>query len=158
MLSIGDTNGVFASVAMKSRHRFIHFAGINDDEMNAWKLNASKRMLATSDGQDVDEIEGNDAFGNTNPKKGHIDVLRLSDSYLTCDTRNGDIEPYFSDNESVEDFYAGLAGSYRVNSESDIYYGIDNRTVIVVPFEEPLDSIVLDQLKKKYPSNNLVVV
>ena len=158
VLSIGDTNGVFASVAMKSRHRFIHFAGINDDEMNAWKLNASKRMLATSDGQDVDEIEGNDALGNTNPKKGHIDVLRLSDSYLTCDTRNGDIEPYFSDNESVEDFYAGLAGSYRVNSESDIYYGIDNRTVIVVPFEEPLDSIVLDQLKKKYPSNNLVVV
>ena len=54
--------------------------------------------------------------------------------------------------------YAGLSGSYIFDSESDIYYGIDNRTVIVVPFEEPLDSIVLDKLKKKYPSNNLVVV
>ena len=68
------------------------------------------------------------------------------------------IQPFFVDSEEIEDFYAGLAGAYSTSNKKKVYSGIDGRTVVVVPFEEPLDSLMLDKLCKEYNADNLIVV
>jgi len=158
VLSIGDTNAVFASVAMKMGRKFIHLIGCSPDEQEAWNENASKRLTATFNGLDTSEIEGNDALPEARPHKGHVDILRVSESYLLNNTRAGDIEPFFSDSEEIEDFYAGLAGAYRTSKGDRTYTGMDGRTVVVVPFEDALDSFLLDKICKEHKAENLIVV
>lgn len=158
VLSIGDTNAVFASVAMKMGKKFVHLIGSSSDELSTWNQSASKRLVATFNGLDTSEIEGNDSLPEAKPRKGHIDILVISESYLQCNTKSGDIEPFFVDSEKIEDFYAGLAGAYSTSNKKKVYSGIDGRTVVVVPFEEPLDSLMLDKLCKEYNADNLIVV
>lgn len=158
ILSIGDTNAVFASVAMKMGKKFIHLIGCSSEDLSTWNQSASKRLIATLNGLDTSEIEGNDSLPEAKPCKGHIDILGISESYLQSNTKSGDLEPFFVDSEKIEDFYAGLAGAYRTSNDKKNYSGIDGRTVVVVPFEEPLDPLLLDKLCKEYKSDNLIVV
>lgn len=158
VLSIGDTNAVFASVAMKLNRKFVHLTGCAPDDLNTWTANASKRLVATLCGKDNAEVEGNDLLPIDKPVTGHVDVLKLSDSGLICNTRTGDIEPDFSDTERIEDFYAGLAGAYRKNAGDASYCGMDGRQVVVVPFENPLDSMALERISKEHATENLIVV
>lgn len=158
VLSIGDTNAVFASVAMKLGKKFVHLIGCSSEELITWNQSASKRLVVTFNGLDTPDIEGNDSLPEAKPHKGHIDILCISESYLQNNTKSGDIEPFFAESEEIEDFYAGLAGAYRTSCNENVYIGIDGRTVIVVPFEEPLDSLLLDKLSKEYKADNLIVV
>lgn len=156
VLSIGDTNGVCASVAMKLRRRFIHITGISDDELATWNFTASRRIEATIDGKDVGEVEANDTLPDAKPEKGHVVVLSASASYLVKNDKNGDIEPYFSNSEEVEDFYAGLAGAYR--SETGEYKSIDGRTVVVVPGDEVLDPVMLDRIRRSHADAKRLII
>lgn len=158
VMSIGDSNAVFASVATKLNRKFIHIVGGSADDKATWVNTASKRLVATIEKRDDREIEGNDALSDANPKNGKIIVLKLSDSKLVYNTKNGDVEPDFSEEEIVEDFYAGLSGAYKMTAEDIVYCGIDKRVVYVVPCDEALDTIMLDKIKRQYPGDKLTVI
>ena len=158
VMSIGDSNAVFASVATKLNRNFIHIVGASADDNATWINTASKRLVATIEKRDDIVIEGNDALPDANPKNGKIIVLKLSDSKLVYNTKNGDVEPDFSDGENIEDFYAGLSGAYKMTAEDVVYRGIDKRIVYVVPCEETLDAILLDNIKRQYPDKKLTVI
>ena len=158
VLALGDSNCVFSSVATKLGKPFIHITGGSAHELATWKQTGSKRLLAVIEGKDTADIEGNDALENAKRQEGHIAVLRLSDSYLIHNQRNGDIEPFFDNSEDAEDFYAGLSGAYRRLSGQNAYKGMDNRIVVVVPEEESLDNTLLDSYRRKYGSGKLIVV
>lgn len=158
VMSIGDSNAVFASVATKLHRKFIHIVGGSADDSATWINAASKRLVATMEQRDNTEIEGNDALPDANPENGKILVLKLSDSKLLYNTKDGDIEPYFSDDEIVEDFYAGLSGAYKINTDDFAYRGIDKRVVYVVPCEEALNAVMLDKIKRQYPDDKLTVI
>ncbi|MBQ8157550.1 MAG: hypothetical protein IJ081_00835 [Prevotella sp.] len=158
VLALGDSNCVFSGVAIKLQKPFIHITGASEDNLSTWEETGSKRLKGVIDGLDTEDIEGNDALPETKNKIGRIDVLRLSDSYLVHNQKNGDIEPFFDDSEDAEAFYAGLAGAYRQLPEQNAYTGIDNRIVVVVPEEESLDNVLLDSYKSKYKTGKLIVV
>lgn len=158
VMSIGDSNAVFASVAIKLHRNFIHVTGGSEDDLGTWLSTASRRLVATMQKLDNSEMEGNDYLPDSNPENGYIHVLKLSKSKLLYDTRNGNIEPEFSDDETVEDFYAGLSGGYRQSSQDMVYQGLDKRLVYVVPCEESLDAVMLDKIKCQYPDENLTII
>ena len=159
VLAIGDSNCVFSSVALKLQRRFIHITGSSKEQLATWSNTGSKRLKAVLDGHDTEDIEGNDAIGgDIKQVKGRIEVLRLSDSYLVHNQKNGDIEPYFDEWEDANAFYAGLAGAYRQIPGTNAYTGIDNRIVVVVPEDESLDSILLDNYKRTFKTDKLIVV
>lgn len=157
-IAIGDTNAVFASVAIKMRKGFIHVTGDGKDDADTWKQTASKRILATIKNEDTPKVEGNDTFPHEECKEGHVDVLKISRSSLTYNTKNGDLEPVFDDFEDPADFYAGLSGAYRDNPDDKVFQTINDRLVIVVPEDEELDAYLLDSYSRKYPGRRLVVI
>ncbi len=159
VMALGDSNAVFGCVAMKLQRKFIHVTGSSDEEIRTWDETAKKRLSATLDGKDEVSIEGNDAIGSaTVPQNGCLDILKISKSRLQCNTKSGDIEPLFDEEENVDAFYAGLAGAYKTEETDFAYYGIDGRCVIVVPEDEELDAMLLDKYRRKYPSHKLVVI
>lgn len=158
VMSLGETNGVFSSVALKLNRRFLHVVGADSDEVATWDETASARLLATMLGSDNETIEGNDALPNSQPKEGNVVVLKLSKSCLIKNLKNGDVEPDFHDDECIEDFYAGLSGAYKTTQEDAIYHGINGNSTIVIPFENPLDSMTLESECRKFPQGKLTVI
>lgn len=158
VLAMGDVNAVFASVAIKMNRHFIHMIGGSTSDWNDWENLGGRRILATMDGRDSEEIEGSDALPDAAPKKGYVDVLSLSKSYLFRSERNGDIESQFDDNESVDDFWAGLAGAYRDKSHKSEYYRLDGKIVVVVPYEQPLDIVMVARIRKQYGDQKLIII
>lgn len=158
VMSIGDSNAVFASVATKLNRKFIHIVGGSNEDKTTWHSTASKRLIATIEKRDNPEIEGNDSLPDANPKNGKIVIMKLSESKLVYNKKNDNIEPDFNDDEIIEDFYAGLSGAYRLNANDLVYKGITKQIVYVVPCEETLDAIMLDKIKRQYPDDKLTVV
>ena len=158
VMSIGDSNAVFASVAIKLHRKFVHIIGGTQDDFETWENTASKRILATMEGKDNETIEGNDALPDAKTQNGKIVVLKLSESKLIANIKNDDIEPDFSVDEVIEDFYAGLSGAYRFSNDEPVYQGLDKKVVYVVPCDESLDAIMLDKIKRQYPDDKLVVI
>ena len=158
VLAIGDSNCVFSSVAIKLQKCFIHITGNSEEQLAIWEHTGSKRLKGVLDGLDTDEIEGNDSLTIAQYKKGHVDVLRLSDSYLVHNQKNGDIEPFFDEFEDVDAFYAGLTGAYKKIPQYSAYCGIDNRIVVVVPEDESLDNVLLDSYRRTFNTHKLIVV
>lgn len=157
-MAIGDSNAVFASVAVKLHRKFVHIIGGTKDDFEAWDNTASKRILATMEGLDNEAIEGNDALPDAKPRNGKVVILKLSESKLIANTKNGDIEPDFCFDEVIEDFYAGLSGAYRCSDDEPVYRGLDKKVVYVVPCDESLDAIMLDKIKRQYPDDKLIVI
>ena len=110
------------------------------------------------DGYDNEAIEGNDALPESRPRNGKVVLLKLSESKLIANTKNGDIEPDFCLDEVIEDFYAGLSGAYRCSDNEPVYRGLDKKVVYVVPCDESLDAIMLDKIKRQYPDEKLIVI
>lgn len=158
VLSIGDVNGVFASVAAKLNRFFIHLSGGFSDDITEWVGIGSKRIRATIEGKDDVSLEGSDTLESAAPVDGFLDVLSLSKSYLVINEKTNDIEPHLSDDESVADFWAGLAGAYRSSKNDEAFFGINKRTVVIVPETRPLDTILIEQFRKKYPKGKLLIV
>ena len=157
-MSIGDSNAVFASVAIKLHRKFVHIIGGTKDDFETWENTASKRILATMEGKDNETIEGNDALPDAKTQNGKIVVLKLSESKLIANTKNDDIEPDFCFDEVIEDFYAGLSGAYKCSADEPVYRGLDKKVVYVVPCDESLDAIMLDKIKRQYPDDKLIVI
>lgn len=158
VMSIGENNCVFSSVAMKIHKKFVHIIGASDDDLYTWDHSGSKRIKAVLNGLDTNEIEGNDSIGNNLVNDGCIDVLRLSDSYLVCDLKTGEIIPSFEESESIEAFYAGLSGAYYHIEVSNAFKGMDDRIVIVLPEDESLDNVFIEKYKSKLTSNKLIFI
>lgn len=158
VLSIGDSNGVFASVAIKSQHKFIHLTGGADREIEAWVNVGSSRLVATIDNKDCGKVEEDDSLGiEYNVSKGYIDVLCVSKTSLKRISRTGNIIPIFSETECIEDFYAGLVGGYRKDYTSNIYSGLNGDIVIVLDSDDILDSSYLSKIGSTYPGRVKVV-
>ena len=111
VVSLGDVNGVLASVAAKLNRFFVHLSGGFSDDIREWESIGLKRIKATIEGKDDSSLEGSDALDSVAPVNGFLDVLSLSQSYLSINEKSNDIEPHLSDDESVADFWAGLAGA-----------------------------------------------
>jgi adenine-specific DNA-methyltransferase len=158
VMSIGDSNAVFASVAIKLNRKFIHVIGGTNDDIETWNHTASKRIVASIEGIDNESIEGNDNLPDATPSKGKIIVFKQSESRFTINTKTGDIEPDFSCDEKIEDFYAGLSGAYRFSENGHVYMGLDKRVVYVIPSDEILDAIMLDKILRQYPNDKLIVI
>lgn len=158
VMSLGDVNGAFASVSIKMNRFFIHMAGGSASDIALWENNASRRMIASLEGVDNESLEGSDALSEENPSNGHIDTLLLSSSYISKNEISGEANDYFDDKESLEDFWAGLAGSYRISSSIPYFTKIDGTIVVVVSSEQPLDIVMIDRLRKQYPSQKLVII
>ena len=158
VMAIGDSNAVVASVAIKMNRKFIHIIGGTNGNQQTWEKSASQRILATMDGRDNEVIEGSDSLPEATPKDGRVVVLKLSESRLFFNTKNGDIEPAFSHEEKIEDFYAGLSGAYRCTDSEPIYRGLDKKIVYVIPCDESLDVFKLDKIKRQYPDDKLTVI
>lgn len=158
VMSIGDSNAVFGCVAIKMHRRFIHITGSSKEDLQAWNDSASKRIHATILNQDTKEIEGNDTFSHDVCSGGRVDILKVSDSFLSYNDRSGDLEPVFAPDEDTDEIYAGLAGAYRATHFADSFKGIDGRTVVVVPEDEELDAFLLDDYRHKYPDDKLIIV
>ena len=158
VMSIGDSNAVFASVAIKLNHKFIHVIGGTKNDIKTWEQTASKRIIATINGIDNESIEGSDNLPGSKPYKGKVIVFKQSKSKFIINKKNGDIEPDFSCDEEIEDIYAGLSGAYKYGENKQVYIGLDKRIVYVVPSDETLDSIMLDKIKRQYTNENLIVI
>ena len=158
VLSIGDGNGAFASVAIKSQHKFIHLTGGAKSELEAWDNVGSCRLVATLDNKDVGKIEEDDSIGiKYFVSKGHIDVLSVSKTAIKRISKTGNIIPIFSNDECIEDFYAGLAGGYRKDNTSNIYYGLNGEIVIVLDSDDTLDSSFISKIGSTYPNKVRII-
>ena len=157
VVALGDSNCVFASVALKLQKRFIHIVGNSDEQLSTWELTGSRRIEGVLKGKDNEEIEGSDSLPSAMPQSGRVDILNVSASYLSHNQKNGGIEPYFDDGEDYRAFFAGLAGAYR-EIENNAYKGIDNRIVVVVPEDESLDNVLLDNYQRKFKCEKLIIV
>jgi hypothetical protein len=158
VLALGDSNCVFSSVAMKLQKRFIHITGSSEEQLSIWELTGSKRIEGVLDGKDTEEIEGSDSLPEAKVKAGRIDILKVSESCLVHNQKDGSIEPFFDDDEDIGDFFAGLSGAYKRIDGEDAYTGIDKRIVVVVPEDEALDNVLLDNYRRKYSSGKLFVI
>ena len=145
-------------MAVKLHRKFVHIIGGTKDDFETWENTASKRILATMEGKDNETIEGNDALTDAKPQNGKVIILKLSESKLIANTKNGDIEPDFCFDEVIEDFYAGLSGAYKCSADEPVYRGLDKKVVYVVPCDESLDAIMLDNIKRQYPDDKLIVI
>lgn len=156
VLAIGDSNGVMASVANKLNRKFIHIVGGTDDNLMTWEQTASKRIISASQNKDTEDIAANDALAEEHPHKGKLVVLRLSDSYLMKGNLDGNITPFFDSNESIDDFYAGLIGGIKYDSNKETaYIGIDDRKIVVA---EDVDAISVDAICRQFPNNKIHIV
>ena len=151
VLSIGDSNGVFASVAMKSQHKFIHLAGGSANSIDAWENVGSCRIDAVLNNKDCDSLEEDDPIGfDYNVDAGYVDVLRVSDISLKRISKTRNLIPSFVQNESMEEFYAGLVGGYRKNRSTNIYNGFNGELIIVLDSEDILDSSYISKIGSEY--------
>ena len=158
VLALGDSNCVFSSVAIKLQKCFIHITGSSEEQLLTWELTGSKRIEGVLRGKDAEDIEGSDALPDAKIKSGRVDVLKVSESSLVHNQKDGSIEPFFEDGEDIGDFFAGLSGAYKRIEGEDAYTGIDKRTVVVVPEDEALDNVLLDNYRRKYNSGKLFVI
>lgn len=155
VLSIGDSNGVMASVSNKLNRKFIHFIGASTDEIDTWLNSASKRIIATTTNCDTTEISGSDALDDEHPKSGRLLILRSSKSYLVKGTKEGDITPHFDSAEMIDDFYAGLVGGYKTKHGTYYYNGLDGRVVIV---SEDIDALSVDKVVRTFSKQKVYIV
>lgn len=156
VLSIGDSNGVTASVANKLNRKFIHIIGNTKENLKTWEQTASKRIIAASQNKDNENIAANDAMAEEHPHEGKLVVLRLSESYLLKGNIDGNITPFFHSTESIDDFYAGLIGGIKPDSNNQTaYIGMEDRIIIVT---EDIDAMSVDAICRQYPNKKIYIV
>lgn len=159
VVSIGDINGAVASVAMKLKRRFIHVTGKSQRDMAAWENTAKKRISAVMQGLDSGEVEKDDPLDiEYEVSAGQVDVLRVSRKELRVDKVSGAVFMTETVDENVSDFYAGLLGAYRVKANSNNYYGIDGKHIVVLDEEEILDTGMVAYLSTKYGNEKVTIV
>ena len=118
----------------------------------------SRRIVASLEGLDNVSMESSDALENETSHNGYVDVLYLSSSYLAKNEKTGELDDHFDEKEVIEDFWAGLAGAYRGNSQLPVYRKIDGTIVVVISYEQPLDIIMIERLRKQYNTQKLIII
>ncbi len=158
VVSLGDMNGVVASVAMKMSRVFVHITGKSTQDIEAWENTAKKRLIAVAEGRDCGTVEEDDPMPcDYSVEQGCIDVLTVSRKTIRCDAINGAITMTQNVGEETTDFYAGLVGSYHEAAGNE-YHGFFGKKVIVLSSEEILDVGLLSYLSTKYASEKLTVI
>ena len=158
IVALGDLNAAMSSVALKMNRRFIHITGSSDQDEEIWEKTAKKRLLAVINGNDVGDVEKDDPMPEEyHVSQGQIDVLKVSCMSITSDNATGAIMLSNSD-ENIVDFYAGLVGSYRRNSEDNSFIGIDGRKVIVFDSEEVLDSGMMSYIASQHVKEKITII
>lgn len=151
VLSIGDSNAAFASVAIKSQHKFIHITGGSTSDLKAWEDVGLYRLAATLENKDSGSIEADDEIGfDYKVSDGYIDVLCISKNALKKIIKTGSLIPIFAKDECIEDYYAGLVGGYRKDRRTNVFQGFNGETIIVLDSDDTLDSTYVSQVGATY--------
>ena len=159
IISLGDINAAFASVAIKKHRRTIHITGLSNQDLEAWENTGRYRIQATIEGKDSGDVEKDDMLDfDYCVEDGYFDILAVARKEMHIDNATGAIDFTDTIDEDISDFYAGMLGTYRKNNDTGHYYGLDGKHIVVLESEDILDAGMISYIATKYPKEKVTIV